>query len=173
MEDAPVAAPMMVANLRSVTVCMSSRAALDDGRALGMTDAVAKVADNSARATTGSKVLATRWYRIPSMAVSLGGGQVLEDLETACQTTLRFLYYGGRQASGGCAPKMGCQPKTKQVTFGGSHGHQSSPRRLSMPSISSAAHVSQGSINHTHRIWLDAPPLLHRVTLSDLVGARN
>ncbi len=80
IDDAPVAAPTIVANLRSVTVCISSRAAFDDDGTLGITDAAPEVAADSARATMGSKVL--------NMSASLGGEQVLEDLEKSCLAAL-------------------------------------------------------------------------------------
>ncbi len=51
--------PTMVANRRSVTVCMSSDSACGEGCALGMTVAGTRVAADRAKRTTGKTIFAT------------------------------------------------------------------------------------------------------------------
>ena len=74
MEDAPVVAPTIVANLRSVTVCMSSSAALlvsEVGWSLG-TSAVLGIDKESTAPITGRRMRERRPPRAPTIVVEEG-----------------------------------------------------------------------------------------------------
>lgn len=91
IDDAPVVAPTMVANLCSVTVCMSSSSEPVEGMcALGTAKAAPNVATDKVMATTKRPMVAIDWGLL-LLSMSLEGGIAAR----ACrkpQDCLVFLY---------------------------------------------------------------------------------